>query len=301
MSSNNKSVYLVGYASGRAASDAGCSQGPLVLEKSPHMSALSSQGLSMQWVNMIEASHYQSEKSTLNAVAEQCKDLATSVRELAHNQQAFTVIGGDHSSAIGTWSGVASAYEDKGSIGLIWVDAHMDSHTQATSETGNIHGMPLACLLGHGYSDLTHICSEKPKLKPEHLCLIGIRSFESGEAALLKDLNVRIFFIDEVKERGLQSVMEEALAIVTKGTVGYGVSIDLDSIDPSEAPGTGVAEANGLSAKNLCDAIRNTIAGDQRLIGTEIVEFDPHLDKDQATEKLVPALISSLFNYDQGR
>jgi arginase len=286
-------VHLIGYASGIAAADAGCADGPLILRKSSYLAALAEQGIDLHWDKMIQAKKQHTPDAILNAVTSDCRTLAIAVESAVNNKQFFTVLGGDHSCAIGTWSGVASAINKQGSLGLIWVDAHMDSHTPATSQTGNLHGMPLACLLGYGVPGLIHLLSESAKLKPENICLIGIRSFEAGEADLLKRLNVRIFFMDEIEQRGLDAVMAEALTIVNTDTVGYGVTVDIDSVDPIDAPGTGVKESGGLSADALCDAL-TMVAYDGRLLGTEIVEFDPHMDKDHKTEKLVADLLAAM-------
>src|SRR5204862_2513914 len=127
----------------------------------------------------------------------------------------------------------------------------MDSHTPATSETGRIHGMPLACLLGHGYPALTHILHSTPKLKPQNVCLIGVRSFEQGEEELWKKLNVRIYFMDEVIERGFATILKEAVNLVSANTVGYGLSIDLDGFDPLEVPGVDVPESDGIHVNDF--------------------------------------------------
>jgi arginase len=291
MTTTARSVYLVGSASGIAAQNAGCEQGPQVLKDSTHLQgAFTTAALNPIWEAILTPNAHAS--STLAKVSEHCRNLASEVAKLAHQQKFFMVFGGDHSSAIGTWSGAAS--EIKGDMGLVWVDAHMDSHTPETSLSGNIHGMPVATLLGYGYPELTQILTATPKIKPENLCLIGIRSFEAGEADLLKRLNVRVYYMAEVKERGLDIIFKEAIAHVTKNTVQYGLTIDIDSIDPLDAPATGVSEPDGLSATELCTALTN-FAHDKRLIGIEIVEFDPHLDKNQMTEKLIAKLALSLL------
>lgn len=284
-----KAINLLGYASGIAGEHSTSGDGPLVLEKSLYMAQA---GLDLSWKAMIRV---QSEaQSKLAIVTELCDMLAKDVAALVDQKQFFTVMGGDHSCAIGTWSGASHAKSHIGPIGLIWIDAHMDSHTPETSQTGNFHGMPLACLLGHGEKSLTTLLNPSAKLKPEHVCLIGIRSYEAGEAALLDRLNIRIFYMDEVKSRGLSAVMKDAIRIATNNTCGYGVSIDIDSMDPSDAPGTGVAEHDGLSAAALCEALTQ-VAQDDRLIGTEIAEFDPSLDQDHKTEKLIPKLLSAMM------
>jgi arginase len=276
-----------------AAADSGCQQGPQVLKDSSLLKQMLQQNhIHSQWDAILTPSNVTQDK--LITVSTHCKNLATSVAALVKANQFFTVFGGDHSCAAGTWSGAASAIEAQGDLGLIWIDAHMDSHTPETSQTGNIHGMPLAALLGHGFPELTQILFATSKLKPENLCLIGVRSFEEGEEELLKRLGVRIYYMDEVKKRGLKTIMQEAINLVTHRTYAYGVTLDIDSIDPSEAPGTGVKEPDGLSAVELCEAI-TLIAGDKRLIGTEIVEFDPKRDKDQMTEKLVGSLLLAMI------
>jgi len=245
-------IQLVGYASGIAASHSGCDQGPHVLKDSAYFKALNDQGLQLHWAHMVEPTITHSIAVAVQAV---CTKLANVVCELVQQQQFFTVIGGDHSCAIGTWSGVHQAISPQGDLGLIWIDAHLDSHTPLTSETGNIHGMPVACLMGHGDEKLTQILSTNAKIKPENLCIIGARSFEAGEAALLKSLNVRVFFMDEVLEKGLSAVMEEAIKVVSENTVRYGLTLDIDSINPLEAPATGVSEPGGLNAAELCQAL----------------------------------------------
>jgi arginase len=294
MSLTTKTIYLIGSASGAGAPYSGCEDGPESLQRSPYFNELSKRGLDLRWVDILKPEPASANLTKNEIVVNHCQKLAEAVEAIVAKNQFFTVFGGDHSCAIGTWSGVHSITAKKGDIGLIWIDAHMDSHTPDTSETGNIHGMPLACLLGQGDTSLTEILGAAPKFKPEHVCLIGIRSYEKGEAELLKRLNVRIYFMDEVKRRGLDEIMQEALSLVNAGTIGYGVTLDIDSIDPVEAPGTGVSEENGLSAKELSHAL-NKVAGDSRLLGLEIVEFDPHRDVDHMTEKLVPQLLAAMI------
>jgi arginase len=293
MPTNQKILYVLGSASAVAAPHAGCSEGPLALQQSPYMAKLSEQGIQLNWQAILTPKPVTATFTVDQVVATHCQQLAQAVSDMVANKCFFTVFGGDHSCAIGTWSGAYNIIGKQGDMGLIWIDAHMDSHTPETSETGNIHGMPLACLLGHGSSQLTHILTNQPKFKPEHISLIGVRSFESGEQELLKRLNVRIFYMAEVKARGLEAVMAEALKIATTGTVAYGVTLDIDSIDPVDAPGTGVSEPDGLSATELCRALKQ-VAGDARLIGIEIVEFDPYRDIDHKTEKLVPELLVAM-------
>jgi arginase len=286
-----KTIHMIGYKSDIAAAQSGTKDGPVVLRESSFLKKLAPLGLELTWDAMIESDDRTFSKYEL--VAKRCELLGTEIEKLVQNKEIFTVVGGDHSCAIGTWSGVYAALRKP--IGLIWIDAHMDSHIPATTPSGNIHGMPLAALLGHGNPLLANVLVNAPKLQPEHICLIGVRSFEKGEEELLKELKVRIFFMDEIEKRGLDDVMQEAMQIVTQGTAGYGISIDIDAIDPQDAPGTGVAEENGIRASDLCQALQ--IVGQQaNFLGAEIAEFDPHRDKDQITEKLIPKLVGAIMS-----
>lgn len=282
-------LHIVGCASGVAGVDEHSGDAPVVIQHSSYLSALAKEGIYIEWDEIIRPRPTTGLRID-EAVRELCLDLAEKIRDEIKADHFVSVIGGDHSCAIGTWSGVQDALSDQGDIGLIWIDAHMDAHTPETSLSGRIHGMPVACLLGHGFPTLTGILNHRPKLKPENLCLIGVRSFQSGEAELLKKLNVRVIMMDEVKQLGLEAVMKEAIGIVSHQTAGYGVTLDLDAIDPDDAPGVDVPEKDGIKASELL-AVLSTVAKDPRLIMTEIVEFDPERDQDQKTEKLVADLL----------
>lgn len=284
----HNTISLFGYGSDVAGANRGSGDGPATMKKSHY---LSQAGLSLDWQTIVQPDT--NLPSKLRIVQRLSQELSLLTANAVLEKKFFTVFGGDHTSAIGTWSGVSHAKHSAGPIGLIWIDAHLDSHTPQTSDTGNLHGMPLACLLGLGESALTQIFRAEPKLKPENICLIGIRSFEAGELELHQQLKTRIFFMDEVKERGMQAVLQEAIQIVTKNTSCYGITIDVDSIDPNDAPGTGVAEPNGIPGEDLCQAL-TLVADDPRLIGAEIVEFDPSRDKNQITEKLITRMLVAM-------
>jgi arginase len=283
-----KKLSLIGCQSGVAGRDVLCGEGPKVIQASPFLADLIHQGLPVKWDAMVVPDNTYPTKT--EAVAALCTDLAKVVSLVVKQHQRFCVIAGDHSSAIGTWSGVYDAMHQQGDLGLIWIDAHMDAHTPETSPSHNIHGMPLACLLGHGYPALISILQNSPKLKPENICLVGVRSFEKGESDLLKRLGVKIFFMDDVARRGINVVMKEAVQHVKQRTVAFGVTLDMDAIDPMEAPGVDVPEANGIHFYEMLKVFEHVFA-DPALIGCEIVEFDPHLDVRQQTEKLVISLI----------
>lgn len=288
---NKKQLSLLGYASGIAAGNTGCGEGPIVLYKSDWVKQLKLKNGQAYWHALF---HPQQMTSKYRIVAEICTRLAQQTQALTLQGIPFSVIGGDHSCAIGTWSGVAQALRLQGDFGLIWVDAHLDSHTPETTESGNIHGMPLAALLGYGAKELIEIGGQLPKLNPQHVCIIGARSYEAGEHALLQKLGVKIFFMEEIKQRGLSSIMQEARAIVKQSTAGYGISIDLDAVDPSQAPGVGSPAPNGLDGLTLCQTLTGW-SSDKKFIGCEITEFNPQLDVNNKTQDLIVSFLNAIY------
>lgn len=281
---------LIGYAVGVAGAEGSVDEGPLTLQQS---SLLATFKPLIQWSAMIESARL-SAMTIVEQVKQAGEALAHEVSLQVQQHASFAVIGGDHTSAIGTWSGVYDALYKQGELGLIWIDAHMDSHTPQTSESGRVHGMPLACLLGYGDHALINILHATPKIQPHNLCLIGVRSFEKGEAELLKRLNVRVYFMEEVRERGFAVVLQEAVQHVSAQTIKYGISLDLDAIDPLDAPGVDVPEPNGIRIQDLLLGL-SLVAKDKRYVGTEIVEFDPSRDKNKMTEKIIVAILQQLY------
>ena len=231
---------------------------------------------------------------TLPYIEDICSRIGHSVEETLKMQECPVVIGGDHVVAVGTWARVTHGLEVKEKFGLIWVDAHMDAHTMETTPSQAYHGMPLAVLLGHGEPSLVNLLDKGPALRPEHVCLIGVRSYEEGEANLLKRLGVRIFFMEEVEERGFEAVFKEALAIVKTNTNGYGLSIDLDAFDPEEAPGVGTPAPQGLKQKDVLPALIQ-VKNDPALKAFEIVEYNPDRDKSDKTLYLMRDILLNLL------
>lgn len=208
------------------------------------------------------------------------------------------IIGGDHSCAIGTWSGIARSLNETGqeSIGLVWVDAHLDSHTFETSSSWAIHGMPLACLLGKGQKSLANCAGFAPKLEASRTVIIGARSWESGERELLDHLGVKIFEAEEVFEKGLESVLLEAVSIAScNGSGLWGLTIDLDAFDPDFAPGVCSPEKNGLNPKEFTEIMcKEKFGRDINFRALEIVEFAPKYDKDGKTLEVLKMLALAL-------
>jgi arginase len=228
----------------------------------------------------------------LTVVSTVAEELAGRTEELVARGRVPLVLGGDHSCAIGTWKGAARALASRGSLGLIWIDAHMDAHTVLTTPSGRLHGMPLACLFGHGDPRLTAIAGGA-MLDPRRVCLVGVRSFEGGEAALLLRLGVRVFFMHEIARRGLHDVMTDALAIAGSGGA-YGISFDLDAVNPRDAPGVGSPAAGGIRGPDLLRAF-SRIGRDPALAVLEVVEYNPPRDRGGATARLAADAIKALL------
>jgi arginase len=221
-------------------------------------------------------------------VAKLCGMLAAEVAASMRNGHVPCVLGGDHSCAGGTWSGVARALHGK--LGLVWVDAHMDSHTPRTSHTGRLHGMPLAWLLGEDDDPLYGLSAGV--LDPRHVALVGVRSYEPEEDARLARLGVRVFMMNELRERGAEAVIGEALDIATRGTQAFGMSIDLDVVTPEDAPGVGTPVASGASALELTRALRQ-VAARENLAAIELVEYSPRLDSEGITARVAVDLLAA--------
>ena len=276
---------LIGVASGLGAKDPGCADGPLFLRE---LRVFQGGKIPAAWDGMMRPDPANID-STVAATAELCVRLADRVQEALKSGRFPLVVGGDHSCAIGTWSGVHHWLGARGPLGLIWIDAHMDSHTFGTTPSGALNGMPLACLLGYGEQSLTGIADTAPKLHPQHVCLLGVRSHEEGEAALLRKTGVRVIGMDEIRKRGVAAMLAEAMAIAGNGTAGYGVSIDLDVLDPAEEPGVGSPVPGGLSCGELEQALR-LLRDDPRMLAMEIVEYNPHHDRGLLTARAAGAL-----------
>jgi arginase len=227
----------------------------------------------------------------LNTVCDVNEALANVVSGAIERKRFPLVLGGDHSMAIGTVAGVAKHYHN---LGLIWYDAHGDLNTGDTSPSGNIHGMPLAASLGIGHPSLVNVGGYTPKVKPENVVLIGIRELDKGEQNIAREMGLKVFTMHEIDRLGLARVMEEALAIVGKNTDGVHLSLDLDGLDPKDAPGVGTPVPGGITYRESHLALE--MMSESKLItSAEFVEVNPILDRENITAKVAVALISSLF------
>lgn len=203
------------------------------------------------------------------------------------------ILGGDHSIAMGSVAGVADHYGRQGeSIGLIWVDAHTDMNTPETSPSGNVHGMPLAALLGFGRGQLGALVNDPPHVSSEHVSILGAREVDGPERGLVGESGVRVFTMSEIDERGMAACMEEAIDRASAGTAGFHLSFDLDSIDPMEAPGVGTPVKGGLTFREAHLACEKA-ARARGLLSLEVVELNPVLDEANQTARLAVGLVQS--------
>jgi len=292
-----RDVVLIAAASGLGAPDPRCGEGPARIVSGGLADRLREAGLRVAMRPTVRAGRRPGE-SRASAFHRFCARLARETETSVRSGALPVVLGGDHSCAVGTWGGVAAALG--GPLGLVWIDAHMDAHTPASSHSGMLHGMPLARLLGHGARRGARPgagherARRRGTIAPRHVCLVGVRSYEPEEAALLAELGVRVIFMREVEEQGLDRALDEALAIACAGTAGYGITLDLDAIDPDDAPGVSVAVGDGLPAA----ALRRVLAAralDPRLAALELVEYNPYRDADGRTGRLAESLVADLF------
>lgn len=229
----------------------------------------------------------------LDEIKAACEQLATEVRQSLEAGELPIVLGGDHSIAIGSVSGVASFYRQRQQpVGLIWFDAHADMNTPETTPSGNIHGMPLAVLLGYGAPELTGIEGFSPKLDPRFCAHIGARDVDPGERELIRKLGLRFFTMREIDERGMAACVDEAVHIASQAPAGYHVTLDVDALDPGDAPGSGTVVRGGLTYREAHLSMEK-IAEAGGALSLEVVEINTALDINNRTAELGVELILS--------
>lgn len=231
----------------------------------------------------------------LEEIADACVHLAKTVLETYEEGRIPLVLGGDHSIAMGTVSGMSEAFRRHNKkLGLLWFDAHADMNTPETSPSGNVHGMPMAAILGYGPKQLTHIFDFAPKLNAANVVMIGIREVDRIERELVKKSGVHVFTMKEIDRRGIGTVLDEAISIVTKGTDGFSVTLDADFLDPIESPGVATPVRGGADYREAHLAME-MIADTRKLASFEITEINPILDEHNKTAHFGTELILSAF------
>jgi len=231
----------------------------------------------------------------LKEITATCTKSAELVLKTLEAGKVPVVLGGDHSVAAGTVAGVAEFYRRQDQrIGLLWIDAHSDMNTPDSSPSGNVHGMPLAALMGLGPAELGNILNFSPKVRPENCVLVGIRDVDSHEKENIRKAGVEVFTMRDIDERGMRAVIEEALRMAGRGTAGYHVSLDMDWIDPEDAPGVGTPVWGGATYREAHLAME-IISDHGRMLSFEIVEVNPVIDEHNQTADLAVELTLSAF------
>ena len=299
ISESKKSLSILGVPLGYGASMAGVDIGPAALRVARLNQRIAKLGYSVHDLGDLRLERPQSlpevdEKlKYVREISSACEQLATEVEGILNSDQLPLILGGDHSIAIGSFAGVASYYKKKEqTLGLIWFDAHADMNTPESTPSGNIHGMPLATLLGYGTPELTNVAGFAPKLDPRLCAHVGARDIDPGERDLIRKLGMRFFTMREIDERGMKACMEDAIKIASGGTAGYGVTFDVDVLDPGDAPGSGTLVRGGLTYREAHLGMEK-IAEAGGMCSLEIVEINTALDVNNKTAELGVELILS--------
>jgi arginase len=222
-----------------------------------------------------------------------CRRLRARVERVLDRGGLPLVVGGDHSIACGTVAGISSWYHARGErIGLIWFDAHADMNTPDTSPSGNVHGMPLSAVLGHGPRELVELGERSPMVDARNAALIGIRSLDRAERMLVRESGIQVFSMREIDILGMDRVMRQAIEVATNGTAGFHLSFDLDGCDPVEAPGVGTPVTGGVTQREA-HLLMEHAAESGKLLGLEMTEINPILDHENRTARLAVELVLS--------
>ena len=237
---------------------------------------------------------HHADRRYIDEIARVCSALYDTALATLRDGAVPVVLGGDHSLAAGSVS--ATAAFARGAhhlpVGLIWVDAHGDMNTPSSSESGNVHGMPLAALLGREPAELSQLGGFAPKVTPERVVLIGIRNLDDHEKQIVRAAGVHVFTIKDIDRNGIAAVMEQAIAIATRGTAGVHVSFDLDVCDPTIAPGVGTPVKGGLDYREA-HMVMEMLADSEQLLALDMVEVNPVLDVANTTATLATELVLS--------
>jgi arginase len=227
----------------------------------------------------------------LQEIARVSNKLASMVHSSCMERNIPIILGGDHATSIGSISGVAKAYDR---IGLLWIDAHPDSNTPDTSLTGNVHGMTVAISLGYGYNDLVNCFGFYPKIRPQDVCMIGIKDMDAAEVQFLQEKGVSVYTMSVIQEIGIANVMKEAALKITRDTDTVYVSLDADVMDSQIAPGTGIASKGGLNYREIT-YLTEFIGNNLPVAALDVIEVNPLLDLKNTTAELCVELVMSLL------
>ena len=295
----NKTVKIIGVPMDLGASRRGTDMGPSAMRVAGLGAAIRDMGYTLAREEdiivpaMETRSHEDCEARFKPQILSVCTELATRVKELMDGGEFPLVIGGDHSIAMGTVAGVSAHYRERGEeMGLIWFDAHGDMNIPGVSPSGNIHGMPLAHLLGRGDPDLSGILGFSPKLNPDKVVLIGIRDIDAGERKIINESGIHVFTMRDIDEHGMANVAHQAMEIVTDGTAGFHMSFDVDGCDPSVIPGSGTLVHGGVHFREA-HLLLEYCADSGMMTSMEVVELNPFIDHGNVSAERMLHLITS--------
>jgi arginase len=229
----------------------------------------------------------------MQEIAETCGDVAAAAEKALSEGFLPLVLGGDHSIAAGVAAGVANHFrKEKKQIGYLWLDAHGDMNTPESSPSGNVHGMPLAAIMGYGAPELVDLLGFKPKAEPGNIVIVGARDLDAQERKIVKKSGIHVFTMRDIDERGMREVMADALKYAMDDTAGIAVSLDMDFVDPSDAPGVGTPVRGGVTYREAHLAME-MIADTESMVSLEVVEINPILDEHNRTALLGVELVLS--------
>ncbi len=302
-----KKIKFIAHVCGAGGSTPGAEQGPVDVARSGIVSDLNSRGLDVEWEEHPDslyngktgkAAHDKlpalgSDKRK-NLVLWHCRNSRDAVMKAMAEGSLPVMIGGDHAMAAGSIAGLALARKAHGRIGLIWVDAHPDLNTPDTSPSGALHGMPVAALLGMGDDDFKNLGGDKPVLRPEHVCYIGIRDIDPDEKSLLNRLPINSFPMKDIKKGGVKAAFDRAMASLA-GKVDYLVlSLDMDVFDPKDAPSVGTPVQGGFDRQELLDVLAD-LARSRKIDLIEVAEYNPTLKGKARTRLLLRDSLRALL------
>lgn len=294
----SKNIDIIGVPTDFGANTRGTNMGPAALRIAGLKERLEFLNLSVTDLGDIQIPTRESlsakEKTNqfLPVVTALCQQLKAKVSSSKLTQAIPLIIGGDHSLSIGSIAGVHATLQNQ-ELGVLWIDTHADFNTETSSPTKNIHGMPLSVVLGHGYPELTALM-EQHFIKPENTVIIGLRSIDGKEKDLLKASGVSYFTMRDFDELGVSTVMQQAINILTKNTIGIHVSLDLDVIDPIYVPGVSTPVSGGLNLRET-HLILELLAESQKIISMDVVELNPYTDQAAQSAAIAVDLIQSAF------
>lgn len=292
-------IELIGVPIDLGASRRGVDMGPSAMRLSSLVTRLRALGLTVRDTGNVSVPDRSSVddafEARLHAITDVCAHLAERTATAVRAGHRPLILGGDHSLSAGSVAGTATALHERGQrTGLIWLDAHADINTPETSLSGNVHGMPMAHLLGLGDARLSHLASVFPAVLPRHAVYVGLRDLDVAEQVTVRALGMRAFTMRDIDERGLRAVMDDAMTVATSGTGGIHVSCDLDWIDPREAPGVGTPVRGGATLREAHLAME-IIHDSGALRAMDLVEVNPILDERNTTAELAAEIVASAF------